>query len=211
MLKGILPFMLAAAFAGAVVGDSSTARAQDPVRTVAQALLDFEGAMKWEAVQDSWRGQRDAWMAGLRSASSAGQVASALAALETAMKWEAVQDSWRGRRPGWVQEVAAARSAQQVARLLLDLEQATLWEAMYDTWRGTRPGWVATLQGVTASGGSPATGGYVAGQAVEVLWNGTWYASSIVRVNGNGTYRIHYTGWADSWDEDVGPDRIRRP
>lgn len=210
MLKKMVPFVLAAMFASAVIGDAARAEAQDPVRTVAQALLDFEGAMKWEAVQDSWRGQRDAWIAGLRAAGSANQVAGAVAALETAMKWEAVQDSWRGRRPGWVQEVASARSAPQVARLLLDLEQATRWEAMYDTWRGTRPGWVATLQAVASSSANTA-GAYAVGQAVEVLWNGTWYASTIVAANPNGTYRIHYTGWADSWDEDVGAERIRRP
>ena len=54
-----------------------------------------------------------------------------------------------------------------------------------------------------------ASAGYTVGQNVEVEWNGTWYPSAILKVNSDGTYRIHYTGWADSWDEDVSKSRIR--
>lgn len=146
MFKGIAQLALAAMVVGAV--GTSTVSAQGPVRVVAQALLQFEQEMKWEAVQDSWRTDRPGWVAGLQNARSAADVASALGELEVAMKWEAVSDSWRGTRPGWVQEVAAARTPAEVARLLLVLEVATTWEAMNDSWRASRPGWVATLQGV---------------------------------------------------------------
>src|SRR5262249_38367473 len=44
----------------------------------------------------------------------------------------------------------------------------------------------------------------------EVEWNGTWWAAEVVRTSGD-RYYIHYTGWANSWDEWVGPDRIRMP
>ncbi len=44
----------------------------------------------------------------------------------------------------------------------------------------------------------------------EVEWHGTWWAAEVVQTNGN-RYYIHYTGWANSWDEWVGPDRIRLP
>lgn len=150
MFKGIAQVALAAMVAG-VVGmgaGTSTASAQGPVRVVAQALLQFEQEMKWEAVQDSWRNDRPGWIAGLQNARTAADVARALGELEVAMKWEAVDGSWRGTRPGWVQEVAAANTPAQVARLLLVLEQATTWEAMNDSWRSSRPGWVTTLQGV---------------------------------------------------------------
>lgn len=210
MFKGMVPYAVAALVAAAITTGSTQAQAQDPTRTVAAALIQFEAEMKWEAVQESWRGTRPGWVAGLQGARSAAQVASALGVLEVAMKWEAVNASWRGTRPGWVSAVAAASSPQQVAQLLLALEQATTWEAMNDSWRGSRPGWVASLQAV--AGGAPAAapaGRFSAGQHVQVLWNGTWYASTILAANPNGTYRIHYDGWASSWDEDVSADRIR--
>jgi hypothetical protein len=46
------------------------------------------------------------------------------------------------------------------------------------------------------------------GAAVEVLWQGEWYPAQIVRAN-HGWYRIHYVGYADSWDEFVDGSRVR--
>lgn len=48
-----------------------------------------------------------------------------------------------------------------------------------------------------------------AGDQVDVLWKGIWYDARIVRVVGNDRYRVHYNGYADSWDEDVGGERVR--
>jgi hypothetical protein len=42
----------------------------------------------------------------------------------------------------------------------------------------------------------------------EVEWHGTWWPAEVTQTNGN-RYYIHYTGWDNSWDEWVGPDRIR--
>jgi hypothetical protein len=44
----------------------------------------------------------------------------------------------------------------------------------------------------------------------EVEWQGTWWPAEVVKTNGD-RYYIHYTGWANSWDEWVSPDRIRMP
>jgi len=215
MFKGMAPYALAAIVAAAITTGSSSAEAQNPTQVCARALLQFEAEMKWEAVQESWRGTRPGWVAGLNGARSAAQVASALGVLEVAMKWEAVDASWRGTRPGWVASVGAATTPVQVAQLLLVLEQATTWEAMNDSWRASRPGWVASLQAIAGGAAAPApqqavpVGRWSAGAHVQVLWNGTWYASTILAVNGNGTFRIHYDGWASSWDEDVAADRIR--
>jgi hypothetical protein len=44
----------------------------------------------------------------------------------------------------------------------------------------------------------------------EVNWHGTWYAAEVVQTNG-AQYFIHYTGYDNSWNEWVGPDRIRMP
>jgi sRNA-binding protein len=47
------------------------------------------------------------------------------------------------------------------------------------------------------------------GDGVEVSWNGTWYNATVLVVNRDGTFRIHYDGWEASWDENVPPARIR--
>ena len=49
---------------------------------------------------------------------------------------------------------------------------------------------------------------YGVGDAVEVRWKGKWYPASILKI-GDHRYRIHYEGYDNSWDEWVGPDRIR--
>jgi hypothetical protein len=43
---------------------------------------------------------------------------------------------------------------------------------------------------------------------VEVEWHGTWWAAEVLQRAGNRSY-IHYTGWDDSWNEWVTPERIR--
>ncbi len=47
---------------------------------------------------------------------------------------------------------------------------------------------------------------------VQVLWKGTWYPASVLktRETKKGTQSfIHYDGYSASWDEWVGPERIR--
>ena len=43
---------------------------------------------------------------------------------------------------------------------------------------------------------------------VEVLWGEKWYPAIVLKRRG-GEYRIHYTGEDTSWDEWVGPERVR--
>lgn len=56
---------------------------------------------------------------------------------------------------------------------------------------------------------SPA-GAYKAGEKVDIEWKGSFYPGEILSVNGDA-YRIHYTGWSSSWDEDVPASRLRAP
>lgn len=49
------------------------------------------------------------------------------------------------------------------------------------------------------------------GQPVQVDWNGSWYAATVLALTADGGVRIHYEGWADSFDEDVPRSRIRAP
>jgi hypothetical protein len=46
-----------------------------------------------------------------------------------------------------------------------------------------------------------------AGQKVEVISGGSWWAATVVKTDGK-KYFIHYNGWGDEWDEWVGKDRI---
>jgi RNA binding activity-knot of a chromodomain len=48
------------------------------------------------------------------------------------------------------------------------------------------------------------------GGDVEVLWQGTWYPATIMKVGArNLQYYIHYKGYGNNWDEWVGTTRIR--
>jgi CHAT domain-containing protein/Tfp pilus assembly protein PilF len=46
------------------------------------------------------------------------------------------------------------------------------------------------------------------GDHVEVEWKGDWYQAQIIEVSAN-QYKIHYDGYASSWDEWVDNSRIR--
>jgi hypothetical protein len=59
-----------------------------------------------------------------------------------------------------------------------------------------------------AAASSP--GAYKAGDKVDIEWKGRWYPGEILSVSGD-KHRIHYTGWASSWDEDVPASRLRAP
>ncbi len=47
------------------------------------------------------------------------------------------------------------------------------------------------------------------GQIVQVQEHRQWYPADVLKVNDNGTVRIHYRGWSDTWDEDVPRSRIQ--
>jgi len=46
------------------------------------------------------------------------------------------------------------------------------------------------------------------GDAVEVEWQGKWFKAKIVETNGED-FKIHYSGYADTFNESVAPSRIR--
>ena len=49
-----------------------------------------------------------------------------------------------------------------------------------------------------------------AGSKVDVNWNGQWWQGQVLSVTGN-QYKVHYIGWASSWDEVVPASRLRAP
>jgi LSD1 subclass zinc finger protein len=69
----------------------------------------------------------------------------------------------------------------------------------------------------TSSSAPPATmapavmaapGQLALGQPVKVLWSGRWWNATVIAVYADGRVRVHYDGWAASWDEDVTLDRV---
>lgn len=53
-----------------------------------------------------------------------------------------------------------------------------------------------------------SAGGWSVGDRVMVSWKGQWYPARILDSN-RGQYKIHYDGYESSWDEWVGPSRMR--
>lgn len=79
---------------------------------------------------------------------------------------------------------------------------------MYVTYPGWPPytsEWVTSrrIQGKVAEARQTNTG------SLLIEWQGRWFPGSIVRQNGD-RYYIHYAGYDDTWNEWVGPERIRR-
>ena len=70
-------------------------------------MMQLEAAITWEAVEPSWRGRRDGWVAEAQSARALAEVARLLLELEEVTLWSAVDGSWRTARPSWVAELSA--------------------------------------------------------------------------------------------------------
>jgi hypothetical protein len=64
----------------------------------------------------------------------------------------------------------------------------------------------ATPRGVPVN---PAT--LVPGSPVQIFWHQGWFGGHVVRVERSGLVRVHYDGYADSWDESVPSSRLRAP
>lgn len=50
---------------------------------------------------------------------------------------------------------------------------------------------------------------YPAGTKVDALHQGSWSNATVKRELSPDRWLVSYDGWSDSWDEEVGPDRIR--
>lgn len=59
-----------------------------------------------------------------------------------------------------------------------------------------------------SSKGSSADMIYLKGDKVEILWNSKWYKGNVLETKGK-EYKVHYDGWASSYDEWVKADRLK--
>ncbi|MCC6524077.1 MAG: hypothetical protein IT373_15560 [Polyangiaceae bacterium] len=53
------------------------------------------------------------------------------------------------------------------------------------------------------------TNTYKTGERVRVDWHGYTYGAVIVGVLGPERYRVHYDGYGNEWDENIGRERIQ--
>ena len=63
---------------------------------------------------------------------------------------------------------------------------------------------VLMLGGIT----SAIAANFQVGDLVDVQWSGSWYKARVIGAE-EGKWRITYEGYSSSWDETVGPERIR--
>ena len=89
--------------------------------------------------------------------------------------------------------------------------QATLKAKKGDKYCVSYDGWAKSWDECVAPSRFTCTKGmaFKAGQKVEVEWKSTYYPAKIKSLKG-GKYCITYIGWESSWDECVGPKRVRK-
>lgn len=67
---------------------------------------------------------------------------------------------------------------------------------------------LAALMTLSAPAAFAGGNGWKVGSKVMVNWKGTWYKATVTAVK-DGKWKIHYDGWANTWDEWVGKARIK--
>ena len=83
----------------------------------------------------------------------------------------------------------------------------------YDGYDASWDEWVGSHRMTAPPPSQPTTPGpgevlCIPGNPVEVLWSGTWYDATVL-AGSEASCMIHYDGYDSSWDEAVGPDRMR--
>jgi hypothetical protein len=53
------------------------------------------------------------------------------------------------------------------------------------------------------------TNQYKIGDRIKVEWHGHYYSALIVGIVGPERYRVHYEGYGNEWDENVGRERLQ--
>lgn len=77
----------------------------------------------------------------------------------------------------------------------------------YEGYNNSWDEWVGPER-IKLAGQAASAADFNEGDAVRVLWKGKWYDAHVLKTKGN-QYFIHYDGYNNSWDEWVGPKRIK--
>ena len=123
----------------------------------------------------------------------------------------------------WVLLLAAPASAQPIcavgdkaqvlwkgswygARVQRTNDEQTRCFIRYDGYGSEWDEWVMGDRIKVVQTATPA--GWRVGDEVMVYWKGSWYPASVISAS-PGRWKIHYDGYAKSWDEWVDSSRIR--
>ncbi|MBI2768838.1 MAG: RNA-binding protein [Burkholderiales bacterium] len=114
--------------------------------------------------------------------------------------------------PAFAQPVCSVGDQAQVfwkgqwygARVTRVNETQTRCFIRYDGYGSEWDEWVSSER-IRVAGAAPR---YKVGDDVQVAWKGKWWPASVISV-GEGRWKIHYDGYESSWDEWVGPERMR--
>jgi hypothetical protein len=83
----------------------------------------------------------------------------------------------------------------------------TRFIVVVDAWQGRTSGNYELT--VASAGAAPAGVTCEVGAQIQVFWGSSWYDATVKQTREDGQCYIGYDGWADSWDEWVGADRMR--
>lgn len=113
-----------------------------PQLKIANLMVELDKYMKPTALDVSWSGKREWWIAQCNQNTTPNQLASSLTDYESNIKWEAVETAWKTRRPTWLKECETATTIAQVANLLTELEKHIKWESVEANWQARRESWI---------------------------------------------------------------------
>lgn len=82
------------------------------------------------------------------------------------------------------------------------------YDHSWDEWVGPDRLKVLEKRGLNEHGPWKGDDSYHKGDKVLVLWRYLWYRATVLKTR-HGRMYIHYDGWSSSWDEWVGPKRVR--
>lgn len=105
-------------------------------------LVEFETAVKWEAVDAQWKARRVNWINEVKAAKSPLTLGKLLAEFETYVTWAAVDKRWEGVRDRWITSCTTTSSYSGVSKLMVEFESYTKWEGVTEAWKVRRDGWV---------------------------------------------------------------------
>ena len=132
-------------------------------------------------------------------------------------KWDEVLDVTRVRARGGALPGAGGSRRGVGLYLLLGLAAIVVGVFIATTWAlGSMGAPAEDQESVTRRGPIRPTGIAMPdglrlspGMAVEVEWNESFYRGTVLEDFGNGSLRVHYVGWSDSFDEPVDVERVR--
>ena len=109
-------------------------------------LLELEYELDWEALDDSWKTEREKWTAEAGKAMTVDEASNLLLQLESKLKWESMNEDWEKQRDAWVNATANAANAAELAEALIKLEAAFKPAATSETWKNRRAAWAEKIK-----------------------------------------------------------------